>query len=183
MTTAQLDPRMIRLIEDAAAGINRCGTAARLGIDERSVTRDLVRACRLLRVRRSSRAALVDAALRKGLITLPEQPSCTLDRALADTLILVARGYTNTEITAELHMSLDGVKSRVKRILRVLHANNRAHAVAVGWQRGLLGRGHTTATAPLPSQQRRAHDLYAGRAPAGRKRLARDTFRPSPPNL
>jgi hypothetical protein len=81
----------------------------------------------------------VHTALREGLITLPSRSSGRLEEDLVATLELIADGYTDAEIAAQLHLSLDAVKSRVKRILRALQAEDRAHAVAIGWQLGLLG--------------------------------------------
>ncbi|MFF3488909.1 response regulator transcription factor [Streptomyces sp. NPDC002701] len=70
---------------------------------------------------------------------LPALTPCPLEAYLVETLKLIARGYTNPEIGAHLWLSVDAVKSRVKRTLLALDAENRAHAVAIGWQRGLLG--------------------------------------------
>jgi DNA-binding NarL/FixJ family response regulator len=145
--TAALAPRTLRVIEHLAAGVGRPATGARLGISLKTVAREFDCACRELRVRRNDRAALVNASLRERVITLPEQPPIELDEYLVDTLELIADGYTNAEIAAELWLSVDAVKSRVKRIFRELGAEGRAHAVAIGWQRGLLGRDWAVARA------------------------------------
>jgi DNA-binding NarL/FixJ family response regulator len=138
--------RTLRVLECIAAGQERTTIAAELRASESTVSREADRACAVLHVPRNRRPALVDAALRQGLITLPERPPAQLDEHLVDTLELIAAGYTNAEIAAELFLSYDAVKSRVKRILQDLHANDRTHAVAIGWQRRLLRRDWATAS-------------------------------------
>ena len=136
-TRTVLDPRAVRVIALIATGTDRRDIAAHLGIGERTVNWDIDRACRALLVRRNDRAALVNTAIREGVITLPALPPVAMGKHLLATLELIADGYTNAEIAAELTLSVDAVKSRIKCVLRTLNANGRAHAVAVGRQRGL----------------------------------------------
>src|SRR5262245_57555066 len=58
----------------------------------------------------------------------------------ADLEILrrIAAGKANKEIGAELSMTDDAVKGRVKRILTRLGANDRTHAAMIGVKRGLI---------------------------------------------
>lgn len=55
-----------------------------------------------------------------------------------EVLGLVARGMSNEEIAAELFLSVDTVKTHVRRLLAKLGAVDRTHAVALGFERGLL---------------------------------------------
>lgn len=57
---------------------------------------------------------------------------------LIETLRLVAEGLTNRQIAAELHLSENTVKCRVRALFRDLVARDRAHAVAIGMRRGLI---------------------------------------------
>jgi DNA-binding CsgD family transcriptional regulator len=138
--TADLTPRTVRVIELIALGVSRLDTADRLGVHETTVISDIALACRRLQIPHRRHSALVGAAIRRGVITLAPGLPGELEDHLVDTLKLIADGYSNAEIAAELWLSLDAVKSRVKRILRDLDARDRAHAVAIGWQRGLLRR-------------------------------------------
>ena len=55
-----------------------------------------------------------------------------------DVLRLIAAGNANKEIAAQLSVTEDTVKSRVKNILDKLGANNRTHAVTIGLKRGFI---------------------------------------------
>lgn len=50
----------------------------------------------------------------------------------------VAQGMGNREIAEALYVSEDAIKSRMKRILEKLGANDRAHAVRIGIERGYI---------------------------------------------
>lgn len=54
-------------------------------------------------------------------------------------LQLVAQGNDNPEIAKLLFLSLDTIKTHMAKLLRKLDARSRAQAVAVGYQRGILG--------------------------------------------
>lgn len=54
-------------------------------------------------------------------------------------LTLISHGQSNSAIGGHLHLSEDTVKTHCRRIFRKLGARDRAHAVAVGYERGLLG--------------------------------------------
>lgn len=56
-----------------------------------------------------------------------------------EVLVLVARGTTNREIAAELFISEATVKTHLTHIFAKLGAKDRAAAVAVGYDRGILG--------------------------------------------
>jgi DNA-binding NarL/FixJ family response regulator len=55
-----------------------------------------------------------------------------------DVLQLIAGGNPNKEIAAQLSITEETVKSRVKNILSKLHANDRTHAVTIGLKRGII---------------------------------------------
>ena len=56
-----------------------------------------------------------------------------------EVLQLVSDGLANREIGHRLFLSEETVKSHVRHLLAKLHARSRAHAVAIGFRRGLLG--------------------------------------------
>lgn len=89
--------------------------------------------------------------LTRYTLTSPDRPSTTHQRARAgltereqQVLDHIARGLTNKNIGQELHLAEDTVKTHCRRIFRKLRVHDRAHAVAVGYQRGLL---HASAVA------------------------------------
>jgi DNA-binding NarL/FixJ family response regulator len=53
-------------------------------------------------------------------------------------LQLICDGLANREIGERLHLSEETVKSHVRHILAKLQARSRAHAVAIGFRRGLV---------------------------------------------
>ena len=55
-----------------------------------------------------------------------------------EVLQLVADGLVNREIGTRLFLSEETVKSHVRHLLAKLQARSRAHAVAVGFRRGLI---------------------------------------------
>jgi DNA-binding NarL/FixJ family response regulator len=55
-----------------------------------------------------------------------------------EVLQLVADGLVNREIGQKLFLSEETVKSHVRHLLAKLQARSRAHAVAVGYRRGLI---------------------------------------------
>ncbi|MCU1336465.1 MAG: two component transcriptional regulator, LuxR family [Bryobacterales bacterium] len=55
-----------------------------------------------------------------------------------DALRLIAAGNANKEIAAQLSITEETVKSRVKNILLKLGANDRTHAVTIGLKRGII---------------------------------------------
>lgn len=57
---------------------------------------------------------------------------------LFDVLCGAASGLTNAEIGRPLFLHVDTVKRRLRRLYRVLGARDRAHAVALAYDLGLL---------------------------------------------
>src|SRR5690606_37196517 len=56
-----------------------------------------------------------------------------------DVFLLVARGLTNTEIAAELHLSESTVKAHFGRILAKLGVDNRVQVVIRAYEWGVVG--------------------------------------------
>jgi DNA-binding NarL/FixJ family response regulator len=56
-----------------------------------------------------------------------------------EVLQLISEGRVNREIGKMLFLSEETVKSHVRHLLAKLQARSRAHAVAVGFRRGILG--------------------------------------------
>ena len=55
-----------------------------------------------------------------------------------EVLQLISEGLVNREIGTRLFLSEETVKSHVRHLLAKLQARSRAHAVAVGFRRGLI---------------------------------------------
>ena len=55
-----------------------------------------------------------------------------------DVLRMIAAGNPNKEIAAQLSVTEETVKSRVKNIMDKLGANDRTHAVSIGLKRGII---------------------------------------------
>jgi DNA-binding NarL/FixJ family response regulator len=61
-----------------------------------------------------------------------------LTPAEVDVLRLIAAGNANKQIAAQLSITEDTVKGRVKSILAKLSANDRTHAAMIGVRRGII---------------------------------------------
>ena len=61
-----------------------------------------------------------------------------LTPAEVDVLWLIAGGHSNKQIAAELSLTEDTVKGRVKNILSKLGASDRTHAAMIGIKRGII---------------------------------------------
>lgn len=67
------------------------------------------------------------------------EPSSLSEREL-DVLALLARGFDNTEIGKELHLSPNTIKRHVSNILRELGVDNRIQAAVLAVERNLLDK-------------------------------------------
>ena len=56
-----------------------------------------------------------------------------------EVLQLISDGLVNREIGVRLFLSEETVKSHVRHLLAKLQARSRAHALAVGFRRGIIG--------------------------------------------
>lgn len=84
--------------------------------------------------RSTNRAGAVIPFSPPALRQLEQEPTA---REL-EVLQLVADGLVNREIGQHLFLSEETVKSHVRHLLAKLQARSRAHAVAVGFRRGLI---------------------------------------------
>ena len=64
--------------------------------------------------------------------------SDALTPAEIDVLRLIAAGHSNKQIAAQLSITEDSVKGRVKNILSKLNATDRTHAAMIGVRRGII---------------------------------------------
>jgi DNA-binding CsgD family transcriptional regulator len=86
----------------------------------------------------------VDAAERKEILSRYINHSRRFEAAAArrarelEVLQLISEGLVNREIGTRLFLSEETVKSHVRHLLAKLQARSRAHAVAVGFRRGLI---------------------------------------------
>jgi DNA-binding NarL/FixJ family response regulator len=93
--------------------------------------------------RRFEAAAARRSSSRRGAV-IPFTPPTTREVGQDPTareievLQLVADGLVNREIGERLFLSEETVKSHVRHLLAKLQARSRAHAVAVGFRRGLI---------------------------------------------
>jgi len=71
-----------------------------------------------------------------------------LTRRQADVLSLLNRGYSSKRIAAQLGLNKGTVDNHVSGLLRVIGANNRAHALARAAELGILGVAQGTAPSP-----------------------------------
>ncbi|MET9924482.1 MULTISPECIES: response regulator transcription factor [unclassified Streptomyces] len=87
--------------------------------------------------------SVLSPAVASRLMTRVRTPTAPADTALSarerEVLVLVARGTTNREIAAELFISEATVKTHLTHIFAKLGTKDRAAAVAVGYDRGILG--------------------------------------------
>lgn len=85
--------------------------------------------------------ALAGRTLKNVQQTLRQATAHDLGLSKSDLIILslLAQGRSNPEIAGALERSVNTVKDRVKKIMRVLRVRRRAEAVAAATQRGLIG--------------------------------------------
>ncbi|MBP2324694.1 DNA-binding NarL/FixJ family response regulator [Kibdelosporangium banguiense] len=107
---------------------------------------DLLNAIRTVAAGDSLLAPSVTRRLIAEFTSRPE-PAQTLARELSgvtdrerEVLALIARGLSNTEISAHLHVGLATVKTHVSRLLAKLQARDRAQLVIVAYETGLVAR-------------------------------------------
>jgi DNA-binding NarL/FixJ family response regulator len=77
-----------------------------------------------------------------------ESPSAKLSPRERQVLSLIAAGADRQEIAEEMTISAATVRTHVRNILRKLHARNRAHAIALAMQQGLIDSARGRADQP-----------------------------------
>ncbi|MGW1998464.1 response regulator transcription factor [Embleya sp. NPDC001921] len=75
-----------------------------------------------------------------------DAPTPDLTGRQFDILLGLAHGWTDKRIAGELHIAAYTAKTHVKVLFQALGASNRAHAVAIGYETGLLRNGDVTTT-------------------------------------
>jgi DNA-binding NarL/FixJ family response regulator len=68
----------------------------------------------------------------------PVEPGTPLSPREVQIVGLIADGLNNAQIGARLYLAEDTIKTHVTRVLARMEAVNRAHAVALAYQRGWL---------------------------------------------
>lgn len=149
----QLSDDDMAMLREVAGGDPAMLVAARRGIANNSVSSRLASIAGKLGFRFQSTPHLIAECYRRGVLT---DCACEAGHAyrvrLTDTtvngpltgreldvLVGIARGQSNTEIGADLYVGENTVKSHIHRLLGHLGATNRAHAVAIAYESGLIG--------------------------------------------
>ncbi|MDT0444122.1 response regulator transcription factor [Streptomyces johnsoniae] len=87
---------------------------------------------------------VVSPAIASRLLSAVRGPAAPIGETLSarerEVLALVARGTSNREIATELFISEATVKTHLSHVYGKLGVKDRAAAVAVGYDRGILGR-------------------------------------------
>lgn len=132
--------RQFQVLDLAADGLMTRQVGVRLGISEDTAQRYLTRASLTLGV--GEKAGMVGECYRLGVfVPRPLPPGVrrpVLACGLAPVLPLVARGRSNREIGAALGISAGAAGDRVRRLLRVFGAANRANLVRLAVDAGVL---------------------------------------------
>jgi DNA-binding NarL/FixJ family response regulator len=84
-----------------------------------------------------TRRLIEEFARRPQPASLPRLPEGLTDRE-TEVLTLVGRGRSNTEIAADLHITVATVKTYVSRLLSKLDARDRIQLVIIAYDAGLV---------------------------------------------
>ena len=124
-------------IEDAAEALEvaRKGTVDALFVSPEALGRTLA----------ANSALEPRAALRTSGLTARE----------VDVLVLVAAGFSNTEIADELGVAQTTVRTHVARLLMKLGLRDRVEAVVFAYERGIVRPGHRGELDARQSEERR----------------------------
>jgi DNA-binding NarL/FixJ family response regulator len=138
-------PRCIQVVAGFARGKTNREIGKRLGISALTVKTHQRRIAAAFGC--GSRAAIVDHAYRHGYLSglepEPREPA-TLTVREQQLLERMTSDLTTAEIGRDLGRSENTIKTRTRALFRKLKAADRAHAVALGWQQGLLPGGDPT---------------------------------------
>ncbi|WP_152347807.1 response regulator [Brevibacterium sp. CFH 10365] len=144
IVAAKAEPRIIMLttfdIDDYVFDAIRAGASGFLLKD--APPDELAEAVRIVAGGEALLAPSVTKRVIEHFATGGQQPNRTALPELTDRereiLIQVARGASNTEIAAILHIAVQTVKTHVSRILYKLDARDRAQAVIAAYESGLI---------------------------------------------
>jgi len=137
LTASELDEHLDRALRLGVSGyLLKDLDAAELFELVEGVSRDEVAVTRAIASRMLRRMAVVDVSAegRKSV-----GPSLTARET--EVLRLVARGFSNAQIAAELHVTLNTTKAHVKNILEKLDVQNRTQAATYAMRFGLGPEG------------------------------------------
>ncbi len=135
LTTFELDEYAYRSMRAGASGF----------LLKRTRAEDIVNAVRIV----ADGSALPFPTMARGLIdhytTTTRRPSAAdyLTERECEVLVLIARGLSNQEIGERLTIRLDTVKTHVKHVFNKLGVRDRAQAVIVAYESGLVSPGDT----------------------------------------
>lgn len=134
LTASELDEHLDRAIRLGVSGyLLKDLDAAELFDLVEGVSRDEVAVTRAIASRMLRNMAVDDAATADRR---DEAPGLTPREV--DVLRLVARGESNPQIAAELHVTVNTVKAHLKNILEKLNVQNRTQAATYAMRRGLF---------------------------------------------
>lgn len=133
-----LSPQEVQIVHLVARGMTNADIGARLHMSTPTARRKLTRIGEKFGF--TCRAGIVGAAIRGGYLVVPVTAGLPagFDKLLFDVLVRVAHGKANSEIGAELELSTEAVRSRVRRLLAVLAVRSREEAVVAGVACGAL---------------------------------------------
>ncbi|KUN18781.1 LuxR family transcriptional regulator [Streptomyces antibioticus] len=149
-TTFDLDEYVYRALRNGACGfLLKDGSPALLVEAVRAVAADnaMISPAVTVRLLRHMTAAATDRVTGQGAVTGPRAatgvPELPLTPRELDVVRLLARGRTNEELAAELHVSLSTVKTHLGNVQRKLAARNRVEIAAWAWENGICAAGDT----------------------------------------
>jgi DNA-binding NarL/FixJ family response regulator len=141
MTTAPFSPPDLALVALIAEGLSSGAVAAKTGLTTSQVKRRIEQL--IAEHQCGSRVGLVAIACRSAQIPRGYGPAPHLPPRLAAVLPLVAAGMSNRQIGTRLHLSHDGIRSRVRDLQAWLGANSRPNTVLLAHRAGLLPEATT----------------------------------------
>lgn len=131
-----LSPYEIRILALCGQGLTAVAVGGRVGRSEFALKADLAKVRRRLGARNTAHAVAI--AHQRGLLERDRVPTgkpLVLDRRLSEAFVGIACGLQGREIANRLRLSLDAVKSRIKRLLALTGARNAVQAVHVVFAR------------------------------------------------
>ncbi|MFE5584811.1 response regulator transcription factor [Kitasatospora sp. NPDC056531] len=131
----RVPPPNILVLLDNVDDANRVIEAGVRGLlSSHSSSEELAAAVRLIA---TGRSMLIPA----GSEGRPTSPLGELTTREAEVFHLVARGYSNAEISAALTLSQSTVKSHIQRLMEKLGLRNRVHAVIFAYEKNVVHTG------------------------------------------